>query len=66
MPGNRETAGWPKPDQSPSAFTALAATRRIVTAETTDSRAMAAFAGRESGIASVGLNATEFVRERYR
>ena len=34
-----------------------------MTAESVDSAAISAFAGRVSGIASVGLNAIEFVSE---
>jgi hypothetical protein len=56
----------PEPSQLPTTFTARAATSRTVPAETTDARAMVAFARSESGIASVGLKAIEFVRERYR
>jgi hypothetical protein len=43
-------------------FTARAATNRTVTAESVDSAAMRALAGRVSGIASVGLKAIPFVR----
>jgi hypothetical protein len=42
-------------------FTARAATMRIVTAATAASIAISPFARRVSGIASVGLNAIEFV-----
>jgi hypothetical protein len=44
-------------------FTARAATRRTVSDETADSESMSIFARRVSGIASVGLNAIEFVNE---
>lgn len=44
-------------------FTARAATSRIVTADTLDSDSIKSFAQRLSGIASVGLNAIEFVNE---
>ena len=44
-------------------FTARAATRRMVTAESVDSAAINVLAGRVSGIASVGLNAIAFVSE---
>ena len=44
-------------------FTARAATRRTVTAESVDRLAINAFARRVSGIASVGLNAVEFVSD---
>ena len=46
-------------------FTALAATSRIVTAEMADSQSMRSFARWLNGMASVGLNAIEFVNERY-
>jgi len=42
-------------------FTARAAIKRTVTAESVDSAAISALAGRVSGIASVGLNAIPFV-----
>jgi len=42
-------------------FTARAATSRTVSAESVDSAAISALAGRVSGIASVGLNAVAFV-----
>ena len=45
-------------------FTALAATRRIVIDERADSVSMRSFDQRVSGIASVGLKAIEFVKER--
>jgi len=48
----------------PRTFTARAATSSTVTAEIADSRPMVAFARKDSGMASVGLNATEFVSER--
>jgi hypothetical protein len=44
-------------------FTARAATSRTVIAESVDSAAINAFAGRVSGIASVGLNAVAFVSD---
>ena len=44
-------------------FTARAATRRMASAEIVDSKSIASFARRVSGIASVGLNAIEFVNE---
>jgi hypothetical protein len=44
-------------------FTARAATRRTATAESVDSAAIKALAGRVSGIASVGLNAIEFMSD---
>ena len=44
-------------------FTARAATRRIVTADRMDSAAISRLAGRVNGIASVGLNAIELVRD---
>lgn len=44
-------------------FTARAATRRIVIAESVDSAAIKVLAGRVSGMASVGLKAMAFVRE---
>jgi hypothetical protein len=44
-------------------FTARAATRRTVIAESVDSAAINALAGRVSGIASVGLNAVAFVSD---
>ena len=44
-------------------FTARAAIRSTVIAESVDSAAINAFAGRVSGIASVGLNAIEFVSD---
>jgi hypothetical protein len=44
-------------------FTARAATRRTVSADSVDSAAISRLAGRVSGIASVGLNAIEFVSE---
>ena len=51
------------PARSPRTFTARAATSRTVTAEKADSSPIIAFARRDSGIASVGLNAIEFVSE---
>ena len=63
----------PKGDRHPGSlvahermFTARAATRRIVIAESVDSAAINVFAGRVSGIESVGLKAIEFVNDRYR
>jgi hypothetical protein len=47
-------------------FTARAATRSTVTAEMPDSESINILARRVSGIASVGLNAIEFVKETYR
>jgi hypothetical protein len=47
-------------------FTARAATNRIATIEIPDSIAISDFAVRVSGIASVGLNAIEFVIDRYK
>ena len=44
-------------------FTARAATSSTVTAESADSESISIFARRVSGIASVGLNAIEFVNE---
>src|SRR5579864_764496 len=44
-------------------FTARAATSRTVIAESVDSAAINALAGRVSGIASVGLNAVAFVSD---
>ena len=44
-------------------FTARAATRRTVTAESIDSAAINALAGRVSGITSVGPNAVAFVSD---
>jgi hypothetical protein len=44
-------------------FTARAATRRTVIAESVDSAAINALAGRVSGIASVALNAIELVSD---
>ena len=44
-------------------FTARAATRRTVIAESVDSAAINALAGRVSGIVSVGLNAVAFVSD---
>ena len=44
-------------------FTARAATRRMVTAESVDSADINVLAGRVRGIASVGLNAIAFVSE---
>ena len=44
-------------------FTARAATSRIVTADADASSSISIFAWRVSGIASVGLNAIEFVNE---
>jgi hypothetical protein len=44
-------------------LTARAVTSRIVTAETADSDIISSFARRVNGIASVGLNAIEFVNE---
>ena len=44
-------------------FTARAATRRTVIAESVDSAAINALAGRVRGIASVGLNAVAFVSD---
>ena len=44
-------------------FTARAATRRTVIAESVASAAINALAGRVSGIASVGLNAVAFVSD---
>ena len=44
-------------------FIARAATRRTVIAESVDSAAISALAGRVSGIASVGLNAIELVSD---
>jgi len=44
-------------------FTARAATRSTVTAESVDSAAINAFAGRVRGMASVGLNAVAFVSD---
>jgi hypothetical protein len=43
---------------------ARAATSRTVVAEIADSSSISAFAVRVSGIASVGLNAIEFVNDR--
>ena len=45
-------------------FTALAATIRTVTIDTSDSKAMSAFATLVSGIVSVGLKAVAFVSDR--
>jgi hypothetical protein len=44
-------------------FTARAATSKIVNEEIADSDSIISFARRLSGIASVGLNAIEFVNE---
>jgi hypothetical protein len=44
-------------------FIARAATRRTVIAESVDSAAINAFAGRVSGIESVGLKAIELVSD---
>ena len=44
-------------------FTARAAQRRMVIAEADDSSSISSLARRVSGIASVGLNAIEFVKE---
>jgi hypothetical protein len=44
-------------------FTARAATSRTVTTESVDSAAIRAFAGRVSGMESVGLKAVAFVNE---
>jgi hypothetical protein len=44
-------------------LTERAATRRTLSAETLDSESISIFARRVSGIASVGLNAIEFVNE---
>ena len=44
-------------------FTARAATSRMQTAEIADPASIMSFARRVSGIASVGLNAIEFVNE---
>jgi hypothetical protein len=44
-------------------FTARAATRRMVIAESPDSAAIKVLAKRVRGIASVGLNAVAFVSE---
>jgi hypothetical protein len=44
-------------------LTARAATSRIVSAETADSESISSFVRRVSGIASVGLNATELVKD---
>jgi hypothetical protein len=44
-------------------FTARAAIKRTVIAESMDSAAINAFAGRVSGIASVGLKAIELVSD---
>jgi hypothetical protein len=44
-------------------LTARAATSRIVSAETADSESIMSFVRRVSGIASVGLNATELVKD---
>lgn len=44
-------------------LTARAVTSRMLSAETADSVSISAFARRVSGIASVGLNAIEFVNE---
>ena len=46
-------------------LTARAATSRTVIDERADSISMRSFARRLSGIASVGLNAIEFVKEMY-
>jgi hypothetical protein len=46
----------------PSMFTARAATSSTVTAESADSRPIIAFARRDNGIVSVGLNAMAFVK----
>ena len=48
-----------------STLTAWAAMSSTVTAEIADSRAINAFARTERGIASVGLNAIEFVSDTY-
>jgi hypothetical protein len=47
----------------PRMFTARAATSKTVTAESADSRPIIAFARRDNGIVSVGLNAIAFVNE---
>lgn len=47
-------------------FTARAVTSSTVRDEADDSASMSSFARRLSGIASVGLNAIEFVNETYR
>jgi hypothetical protein len=44
-------------------FTARAVTSRMLSAETADSESISIFAHRLSGIASVGLNAIEFVND---
>jgi hypothetical protein len=44
-------------------FTARAVTSRMLIAEIPDSDSISSFAQRLSGIASVGLNAIEFVKE---
>ena len=53
-------------DYEPSTLTARAAMSSTVTAEIADSKPISAFARRESGIASVGLKAIEFVSDTYR
>ena len=59
--------GWPARGRASSPygrmFTARAATSRTVIAESIDSAAISALAGRVSGIVSVGLNAIEFVSD---
>jgi hypothetical protein len=46
-------------------LTARAVTNSTVIAETPDSVSIKSFAQRESGIASVGLKAIEFVNDTY-
>lgn len=66
-PDRRQVAagpdGPPYPDGYLKMFTARAATSRMLRAETADSESISSFAHRLSGIASVGLNAIEFVND---
>ena len=47
-------------------FTARATTSTMITIDSPDWSIISSFAGRESGITSVGLNAVPFVNEKYR
>ena len=58
-------AGGESVDGQWKMLTARAATSRMVTEEMADSLSMSSFAQRVRGMASVGLNAIEFVKETY-
>ena len=58
-------AGGESVDGQWKMLTARAATSRMVTEEMADSLSMSSFAQRVRGMAAVGLNAIEFVKETY-